>query len=41
MKDAGANAPTKNNDAKAITPGITDDFFSTGFTIGSTFSPLV
>ena len=37
MKDAGAKAPTRNNDAKAIIAGITEDFFSTDFTIGSTF----
>ena len=39
MNDSGANAPTKNNTDKDISPGIIDDFFSTtGFGVSILFS---
>ena len=36
LQDATPMCPCRS-DAKAVIAGITDDFFSTGFTIGSTF----
>ena len=39
MNVSGANAPTKNNADKEISPGIIDDFFyTTGFGLSVLFS---